>query len=460
MKTATRLLLAGSLGVVMALTGTGVGPGSARAVTIDTVPVGNAGNAADTQIMSDGTTGYGSVAYNYRIGTTEVTNAQYADFLNAVADTDTYGLYNTSMGSDTVGGITRTGSSGSYSYSVKADAGSYTYADKPVVYVSWHDSLRFANWLHNGQPAGAQDASTTEDGAYTFSGATSVGGRNSGAIWFLTSEDEWYKAAHYNGGSYYDYPTGTDTTPDNNLPSSDSGNSANFLLDGSNTTGDTNYPLTDAGAYALSASPYGTFDQGGNVWEWNEALISGSFRGIRGSSWSSPAYAMQSSLRDGPGPTVETLNLGFRVATVPEPSTLALIALGGTLFGLGAILRPRAGQNPLFSFRHSKSPVNMESFVVLRESTDPSSGDVGCPRATSSPISSCASAAATPKRPTSSSDSTNQPSASPSARACPTPGSGANSIPWTSARVCWPASSFTPRPAPTTCTSRRNWSLY
>jgi formylglycine-generating enzyme required for sulfatase activity len=26
----------------------------------------------------------------------------------------------------------------------------------------------------------------------------------------------------------------------------------------------------DVGAYALSDSPYGTFDQGGNAWEWNE----------------------------------------------------------------------------------------------------------------------------------------------------------------------------------------------
>src|SRR5262245_5025257 len=143
---------------------------AASAVTIPTVTVGSAGNIADKEVMIDETTDYGSVAYNYRIGTTEVTNAQYAAFLNAVAATDTYGLYNASMESETWGGITRTGSSGSYSYSVKADAGSYTYADKPVVYVSWYDSLRFANWLHNGQPSGAQDASTTEDGAYTFSG--------------------------------------------------------------------------------------------------------------------------------------------------------------------------------------------------------------------------------------------------------------------------------------------------
>ena len=51
----------------------------AQAITIDTVAVGNAGNAADTL------TGYGSVGYNYNIGKHEVTAAQYTVFLNAVA---------------------------------------------------------------------------------------------------------------------------------------------------------------------------------------------------------------------------------------------------------------------------------------------------------------------------------------------------------------------------------------
>ena len=61
------------------------------AITIDTVAVGNAHNAADTA------TGYGSVGYNYNIGEYEVTAAQYTDFLNNKAKSDPYGLYNTSM---------------------------------------------------------------------------------------------------------------------------------------------------------------------------------------------------------------------------------------------------------------------------------------------------------------------------------------------------------------------------
>ena len=138
-------------------------------------------------------TGYGSVADVFRVRYEVTTNAQYAEFLNAVAATDTYGLYNTSMGSG-YGGITRSGSSGSYTYSAIAD-----WENMPVNYVSFWDALRFANWLHNGQPTGAQDDSTTEDGAYTLTPGHREQSRqrNAGARVFLPSEDEWYKAAYY-----------------------------------------------------------------------------------------------------------------------------------------------------------------------------------------------------------------------------------------------------------------------
>ncbi len=297
---------------------------AAQAVTIPTVPIGNAGNAPDN-------TGYGAVAYDYRIGTTEVTNAQYVAFLNAVAATDTYGLFSPYMESTTWGGITRMGDSGSYAYSVKADAGSYTYANKPVVYVSWGDAARFSNWLHNGQPTGAQNAGTTEDGAYTLNGAVTNAAllavtRNADATWFLPTENEWYKAAYYDGNTstYYDFPTGTDATPNNNPPSSDTGNSANFYNNGP-TTGNWNYPLTDAGAYTQSASPYDTYDQGGNVLEWNEARFSG-FRELRGGAWDDIANSLAASYREIIGPTYEGNSVGFRVATVPEPSSLTLLA--------------------------------------------------------------------------------------------------------------------------------------
>ena len=95
------------------------------------------------------------------------TVAQYTQFLNAVAANDPYGLYNVSMGTrQNVAGIARAGVSGSYSYS------SIGSPNKPVAYTSWADAARYANWLTNGQPLGAEAAGTTETGSYTLNGAT------------------------------------------------------------------------------------------------------------------------------------------------------------------------------------------------------------------------------------------------------------------------------------------------
>jgi formylglycine-generating enzyme required for sulfatase activity len=77
---------------------------AASAVTMAWTPIGNPGNRADTAVMGDGTTGYGSVPYAYNIGTYEVTNAQYTEFLNAKAKSDPLDLWNLDIASS----ITRT----------------------------------------------------------------------------------------------------------------------------------------------------------------------------------------------------------------------------------------------------------------------------------------------------------------------------------------------------------------
>src|SRR5262245_41348732 len=235
----------------------------------DWVEVGDPGNACDPQPQGC----FGAVAYPYQISRYEVTNAQFVEFLNAIADDDPNGIWNAGME------IARSGSPGSYSYAVLVGG----REQLPVTAVSWYDTLRFANWMHNLQPVGAQGASTTEDGAYTFSGPTTVGPRNPGAIFALATEDEWYKAAHYDGGTavYFDWPTGTDATPTCSMPSG-LGNRANCET----AVGFT----TDVASYPNSPSPYGTFDQGGNAFEWNETPI-GPDRGVRGGSYNpSPAF--------------------------------------------------------------------------------------------------------------------------------------------------------------------------
>jgi formylglycine-generating enzyme required for sulfatase activity len=158
--------------------------------------------------------------------------------------------------------------------------------------------------------------------------------RNGNARWVLPNENEWYKAAYYSSATvtYYDYPTSTDSAPNNNQPSSDTGNSANYFnpSTGGFTTGDAFHPFTEAGAYTLSVSPYGTLDQGGNAREWNETRFGADLRfpGIRGGSTNDPITNLRAASYsfDTPGGGSAT---GFRVAMleVPEPSALVLTAL-------------------------------------------------------------------------------------------------------------------------------------
>jgi formylglycine-generating enzyme len=218
---------------------------SVAAITIDTVPVGNPGNAPDSTTV-------GAVSYEYRIGKYEVTFAQYAEFLNAVAGEDPFELYDTKMGSGSFGGIIRNGTSGHYTYTQK----SLERANNPVNYVTWFDAIRFVNWLNNGQGG----PGTTEYGAYTLEGGTPTATnsldivRNPSAIWVLPTNDEWYKAAYFDptSATYFNYATSNNSAPAAIAPPGYS-NSAAYK----------NLPFTDVGAYVDSPSPYGTFDQAG-----------------------------------------------------------------------------------------------------------------------------------------------------------------------------------------------------
>jgi formylglycine-generating enzyme required for sulfatase activity len=302
---------------------------------IDTVSVVDARNAPDT-------TGYGAVRHWYLTGKFEITAGQYAVFLNAVAKTDTYGLYNPTMADPYAnslwlqGGcnIQRAGEPGSHVYSVAQD-----WARRPVNYVSWGDAARFANWMHNGQPTGAQDLSTTEDGSYYLNGATTdeellAVTRDENATWVIPTEDEWYKAAYYDptklgGAGYWAFPTRSDSCPSNVLDATatNNANCNEYFIDCEDYCADTPpvpapYYRSEVGAFAASPSYYGTFDQGGNVAEWNETLSS-NCRGIRGGSylvWDpiDCAEPLSANQRSQASPTFEDARTGFRIGHAPR----------------------------------------------------------------------------------------------------------------------------------------------
>jgi len=278
---------------------------------LEWLPIAYPGNTADSPANCFGV-GCGSVAYRYDISEYQVTNTQYAEFLNAKAASDPLGLYNPSMGSDTInGGITQSGVSGSFTYAVKSG-----FVNKPVTYVSFYSAQRFVNWLNNGKGAG-----DTETGAYTLTGYTPIPSnqlffyRNRGATFFLPSENEWYKAAYYSpGGVYFAYPFGT------NDPTRCAGpwptpNTANCDY----AVGQ----VTDVGSYAGSPSPFGTFDQGGNVLEWTEGITATKDSPItesvvvRGASSTDPVGILAAGFLDSVPPSAAVSTIGFRVVRIP-----------------------------------------------------------------------------------------------------------------------------------------------
>ena len=315
----------------------------ARAVTIDWVTVGDPGNTADTAPA-----GYGAVADAFQIMKYEFTNQQYTDFLNSVATTDTYSLYNTTMGSNARGGITRSGVSGSYTYATRTNMG-----DKPVNYVSWFNAARVSNWLING----GTSSSSTETGAYTLIGGQTSGTApavNLGATIYIPTEDQWYKAAYYKGGStsagYWNYATQSDSAPtavnataigtgtSGGASPVTSGNFANYndAADWNGQDGNLTTVGTNGGA-----SAYGAFDMSGNVYEWNDLTgAAGSSRGLRGGDWNAAAPTLSSSNRISLDPSLDVINISFRLAAVPEPSTYAM-ALAGLACGGYVVFRRR-----------------------------------------------------------------------------------------------------------------------
>jgi formylglycine-generating enzyme required for sulfatase activity len=262
------------------------------------VNVGNAGNPADTTVMGDDTTGYGAVGYAYRIGTYDVTAAQWA----AV-------------------------------YAADPNVGSAAYwsGSQPAAGMTWNQAAEFCNWLTTGNAL---------SGYYSISGGSATPNALShdayaalhGTTYFLPTENEWYKAAFYSGSgsTYYQYATGSNTVP-TAVYSGTAAGTAVFYGNGVSPTAPA--AVDEAGGL----SPYGTMGQDGNVWQWNETAI-GSYRGLRGGRWDYNSNSLASSYRSDLNPANENNNIGFRVASseaVPEPGSITLLIAGAIAVLIG-----------------------------------------------------------------------------------------------------------------------------
>ncbi len=257
-----------------------------------------------------------------------MTAEQYCAFLNAVASkSDPHLLYNEYMTTDPdVACITRSGDETTgYSYQPISDY----CKNLPITYVNYFSTVRFCNWLENGQPVGEETIETTESGAWVHNDQGNwVLAANS--KWSLPTEDQWYKAAYYvpakyewsyfslsyyieSDAYYYSFGTSSYTPPSNDLLTPDDPNEANYCLNGVFTTA-TQPRLTPVGTFINSTSPCGAYDMAGNEWTTTPLASDKSKLVVRGGSWASTNFQyLRFSNASFVDATISSSTTGFRV---------------------------------------------------------------------------------------------------------------------------------------------------
>lgn len=286
----TMLAIGFASGAIADTFGTG-----ANQFAIDFVNIGNAGNAAQSAAnrshSESGGDGYGAVDYNYRMGTYEITIDQFA---KARAADSRIGNGNEGWWNSVISGGT----------------------DAPASAANWYEAAKFANFLTTG------DAYT---GAYQFNGSGTLTAVDRdaavtafGTVYVLPSEDEWYKAAYFkpDASGYSLYSSGLDTEPKHGT--TDGWNYGNV------------YSLSTWATGFGAEEQNGTYDMMGNVWELSESAYDGTLgnmvedRTRRGGSYGTLKSTLLSSYRDYTFPSTENYSFGFRVAAIPEPSSIAM----------------------------------------------------------------------------------------------------------------------------------------
>lgn len=308
----------------------------------DFVTIGAPGNVpytGDSPFGAPIAYGRGNVAYEYRIGRTEVTTSQWIEFVNvfSMREDPSLGIrlepnfWGAQMDSSYTGPglrwVPRTDVNGGM---------------LPVQGISWRDAARFCNWLHNGK---STDAASLDNGAYdastwgnTESGFTDDPTHLPGARFWIPSLDEWMKSTHFdpnrfgNGqGGWWLYPNGADE-PLVGGPPGVGQTSAGYLSE--ELWGEWDVPL---GAYPDTLTPWGLLDASGGAREWIEEVFywPGGIQRNRGLAGSSAGFGGPSesyiydhvSAYGSTHPGVS--EAGLRIAAaVPAPSCAWLAVLG------------------------------------------------------------------------------------------------------------------------------------
>ncbi len=317
--------------------------------------IGSPGNApwqGDPQLPTY-TSGRGQVNYEYRIGVTEITSAQWLDFVNTFSmradDPNRFWQVHQS-------GMRRDTSYTGPGFRYILDPSDPNAGNRPVFGIDWRHAAMYTNWLHNDQ---SSDLSAIENGAYdtsTFTnrpagkddgGKDGEGGpnmalfndqytRNPDAKFWIPSLDEWLKAAHFDpdkngqGPGWWEYSNTSDTAPIPGYPGF--GETSGGIID------DPFVETISLLAYPDVQSPWGLFDTSGGASEWNEEVFFPGFergRGYEGSRAGDDLYELIDSINTtgGSGGISGGVDFSFRIAAaVPSPSTMGAVLMAGIFY--------------------------------------------------------------------------------------------------------------------------------
>lgn len=252
--------------------------------------------------------GSGSVDYAYNIGTYEITNQQYCDFLNCVAShDDPYALFSSLMFQHFLGGINRTTlNDGTYAYFCKPG-----YENRPVISVTWMSAVRFINWLHYNShnieqslPIEQWNKCTEGDDKHGAYDTRSIPDhRNKNAAYWLPNRSEWEKAAYFNKT--------TNSWNENHVDKY-----ANYY----NSDSGWAIPYPHIAEVGLSCGSNGTYDQQGNAAEWVEDSNREGWKLALGGSLIRPSQYTLCGITEGDDPNKPISTFGFRVCQSPDTS--------------------------------------------------------------------------------------------------------------------------------------------
>ncbi len=301
---------------------------------IDFAIISGSTNPTVAQASAGELDGFGIVNYDYRMGMYEITNDQWDKFEANLAPVLVTGDPLDAYDEDPA----------------------WTGTNVATNQVSWCEAAQFVNWLNTseGHPAAYNFTGIQGESDYalsTWTAANAAGGtnlyRHKDAFYFLPTEDEWVKAAYWNGVSLQGYATKNNGIPDewriNRGPNSD-GQAAGWNYGDAypDNSSSTHQPWDVTAGYSPEELN-GTFDMMGNVWEWLESPYSDpgySYavdlnRGLRGGSFQLINHVDDLHARyrydDVTPPDEDFLNVGFRVASIPEPGSITLLLCGAVV---------------------------------------------------------------------------------------------------------------------------------